>query len=168
MRPLAVLLFSFAVTALAAAQNPLPSFAVRMAPLTQPQDTVQRSAREAAFAGLRSLGVEVTDTLSDYVVYIDARVEGGRGAGSVWLCHVLPPEAVAACARAEVFYAGVSPERRAAFPAEGKWVREKVTADYVREFILPLESRMVMGTPDRLDQAIRHQVEEMVRPLTKR
>jgi hypothetical protein len=168
MRPLAVLLLSFSLTALAVAQNPVPTFTVRMAPVTQPHDTVQRSACEAALAGLRSLGVQVTDTLSDYVVYVDACIEGGRGAGSVWLCHVLPPEAVAACARAEVFYAGVSPERRAAFPAEGKWVREKVTADYVREFIMPLESRIVMGLPDRLNQAIQHQVEEVVRPLTMR
>jgi hypothetical protein len=121
MRPFAVLLFSFAVTALAAAQNPVPSFAVRMAPVTQPLDTVQRSACEAARAGLWALGVQVTDTLSDYVVCVDARIEGDRGAGFVWLCHVLPPEAVAACARAEVFYSGLSPERRAAFPAEGKF-----------------------------------------------
>jgi predicted RecB family endonuclease len=104
MRPVAVLLFSFGVTALAAAQNPVPSFAVRMGPMTQPLDTAQRSACEAARAGLRSLGVQVIDTLSDYV----------------------------------------------------------------REFIVPLESRMVMDMPDRLNQAIRHQVEEIVRPLTKR
>lgn len=165
MRPLVVLLLSLGLTALAVAQNPVPTFAVRNAPVMQPLDAVQRSAYEAACAGLRSLGVQVSDTLSDYVVYVDARIEGDHGAGFLWLCHVLPPEAVAACARAEVFYSGASPERRAAFPAEGKWVREKVTADYVREFIMPLESRIVMDVPDRLNQAIRRQVEEIVRPL---
>lgn len=168
MRPLAVLLLVLGLTATTVAQKSVPTFAVRSAPAMQPLDTVQRSVFEAARAGLRSLGVQVTDTLSDFVVYVDARVEGERSAGFVWLCHVLPPEAVAACARAEVFYAGVPPERRAEFPAEGKWVREKVTADYVREFVLPLESRVVVGVPDRLNQSIREQVQEIVRPLTKR
>jgi hypothetical protein len=109
---------------------------------------------EAARGNLQSLGIGVTDSLTDYVLYTDAVTARGQVTLSLWLCHALPAEAVSVCARAEIFYAGISPEKRAGFPAEGKWVREKLTADYVREFVLPLESRMQIIPADRVRETI--------------
>jgi hypothetical protein len=61
----------------------------------------------------------------------------------------------------------MSPERRAAFPPEGKWVREKVTSDFVRNFVMPLESRIVHAPPDRLEKALQEAIHSVIHPLVK-
>jgi hypothetical protein len=93
---------------------------------------------------LTSLGAPVAATADEYVLIVDAVAQGNEVALNFIMCHALPSEAIDAGSKAEVFYAGVSPAKRAGFPAEGKWIREMVTADFMRQFWMPLESKLLI------------------------
>jgi hypothetical protein len=99
----------------------------------------------------------------EHVVYVNAVERGGLVAMSFFFGEVIPDSIVQLCRNAEVFYANLSAEKREALPAEGKWVREMVTEDYVRQFIYPRDSRVLLVEKEGLQKGIEDVVGEFCR-----
>lgn len=121
------------------------------APPTPLQEQVLAGAGEC----LKACGVSLATTAEDYILLVDACEQGDRVALSLTMYHALPREAIEAGAKAEVMYAGLSLSKGKALPAEGKFVREQVSADYMRQFWMPLETKLVIVPREGLADAVR-------------
>ena len=58
--------------------------------------------------------------------------------------HMLPNEAIEVGRREEVFYSVLSKEKRAALPSEGKWVRQLVSEEMLRQFGIPMDQELIV------------------------
>ena len=123
-----------------------------------PLTSVQEEAYTRVQESLSELRVKMAEHAEGYVVFVDATVSGERVALTLIMGHALPPEAIEAASRAEVMYAGMSQEKRRTLPAEGKWLREEVSADFLRQFWMPLESRLVIVSRSELGAAVNTQM----------
>jgi hypothetical protein len=69
---------------------------------------------------------------------------------SVGLGQTLPPRVIKLGKKAEVLYSGMPAKKRAAFPKEGKWVRESLSEDFLYEFMMPVDHKVVIVERSRL------------------
>lgn len=120
-----------------------------------PPTPLQEQVLADAGACLRARGVPLASTADGYVLLVDACEQGDRVAVSLTMYHALPPEAIAAGAKAEVMYAGLSLPQGKPLPAEGKFVREQVSADFMRQFWMPLETKLVIVPREGVADAVR-------------
>jgi hypothetical protein len=112
---------------------------------------------------LLSKGFVLSREPQEHVVYLDATEKRGLVAISFLFGEVMPDSIVQLCRKAEVFYASVPAERRAALSDEGKWVREMVTEEYMRQFIFPRDSKVLLVEKDGLQSGIESIVGEYCR-----
>jgi hypothetical protein len=108
--------------------------------LTAIQDFACTTVRDQ----LVSLGATMTDREEEYVLLVDAVEQQDHVALSLLLGHAVPDAVLQVSAEAEVMFANVPTEKRAAFSRDGKWVRELVSKDFVRQFVMPITSRLVV------------------------
>jgi hypothetical protein len=123
------------------------------APLTP----VQEQAYTEVTKCLAALAVPASAKEEEYVLFVDAASQGDAIALTLIMGHALPPEAIEAGSKAEVMYAGMLPEKRGALPAEGKWVREMVSADFMRQFWMPLETKLMIVKNGELAAAVKQE-----------
>lgn len=142
-----------------AAQQDLPvTVSILPARSGAPLTSIQEEASTCVQECLSRLGVKMAEHAAGYVVFVDAAARGDQVALTLILGHALPPEAIEAGSRAEVMYTGMSPEKRRSLPAEGKWLREEVSADFLRQFWMPLESRIMVVSQGDLAAEVNAQV----------
>jgi hypothetical protein len=110
-------------------------------------EALQRAAWEGIRDWSRARGVPILDK-ADWAVWIDASYavesDSNEVILSVGIAHTLPEEAMEAGKRAEVFYSYLTPEHRAKLPKEGKWVRELMTQEFLLQFVMPIDHRIVL------------------------
>ena len=63
---------------------------------------------------------------------------------SVGVGHSLPEQVIGLGKKAEILYAGMSAEKRASLPAEGKWVRESLSEDFLYVFMMPVDQELAI------------------------
>ena len=61
---------------------------------------------------------------------------------SLTYARALPPEMIAFGRKSEIMYAAMPAEKKAALPAEGKWVREMVSEEFARGYVNPAGGEM--------------------------
>lgn len=128
----------------------------------------QKEVYDLARQQLESLGVTLTEKEEAYVLYLDATESDGILSVSFLMGHALPKEVLELSKNAEVMYTGLSAEKKAAFPADGKWVREKLSEEFVRQFVMPLESRLRQVKKGELNATVRQEVGELFAKYLKR
>jgi hypothetical protein len=106
---------------------------------------LQQHAYTAVKTHLDSLGVVTTSKQEEYVLFVDASEERDQVAVSLLFGHALPDEVVELSKKAEVMYSGLPADKQATLSKDGKWVREQVTEDFVRQFMMPMESRIFLA-----------------------
>jgi hypothetical protein len=129
---------------------------------------MQKEVYDLSRQQLESLGATLTENEEAYVLYLDATENDGIVSVSFLMGHALPKEVLELSKNAEVMYTGVSAEKKATFPAEGKWVREKMSEEFVRQFVMPLESRLKQVKEGELNATLRQEVEELFAKYLKR
>jgi hypothetical protein len=99
----------------------------------------------------------------EHAVYVDATERGGLVAISFFFGEVIPDSIVQLCRNSEVFYVGLPEKKRKELPADGKWVRDMVSEEYVRQFIYPQSSRVLLVEKIELQKGIEEVVGEYCR-----
>ena len=96
---------------------------------------------------LQSRGIRVEDK-SEWIIWCDAYSFEGADSDkivlSVGVGHTLPDRVIELGKKAEILYEGMPAEKRAALPAEGKWVRESLSEDFLYEFMMPVDHEVVI------------------------
>jgi hypothetical protein len=163
----ALLILSLAVTgALGQTAGPV-RLCVSLIPTGTEPTELQQHAWTAAKQRLDSLGVTTTSKQEEYVLFINATEERGQVAVSLLFGHLLPDEVVDLTKKAEVFYTGIRREKRATLPEDGKWVRELVTEDFMRQFVMPMESRLLLAQTKDLQATLQHGVDALYEKYLK-
>ena len=115
-------------------------FSVVVAPPVHALDTLSSEAMHALHAILLSRGAVDTHK-PDRLFFVGAKLipDTSRDlvAVSISTLVVLPEEAIEAGKREEVFYAHLPDEKKAALPKEGKWIREMVSEEMLRQYGMP-------------------------------
>ena len=110
-------------------------------------DHLQQASWECIRAWARSRGIPIVNK-AEWAVWVDAAYVSNSDTNqlmlSVGIAHTLPDDAIEAGKQAEVFYSFLSPERRAKLPEEGKWVRQKMTEEFLVQFVMPIDHRIVL------------------------
>lgn len=110
-------------------------------------EPLQRASWEGIRDWSRARGVPIVNK-ADWAVWIDAACANESDSNqvilSVGIAHTLPEEAMEAGKRAEVFYSFLTAEHRAKLPKEGKWVRELMTEEFLAQFVMPIDHRIVL------------------------
>ena len=122
---------------------------------------VRNTAKSVLTNRLKELGIGLAERPQLWVVLTDARQSGDSIVIFIQVGHSVPEEVVHLSRDAEVFYASLPPEKRVNLPKEGKWVRETVTEEYIRQFMLPLEGRLLVVASDSLDVALRREADRL-------
>jgi hypothetical protein len=121
---------------------------------------LQESTYYSVIREFANQGFIVSKDPDDDAVFVDAVEHDGLVALSFFFGEVLPENAVTLCKNAEVFYAGLPADKRARLPQEGKWLREMVSVEYMRQFIAPWDSRLVIVPRSEVGRAIAEVVRE--------
>ena len=160
IRILAVLLvFSVAVFS-ASGQTAKPTRVYVSSMPTGTQWTeLQQHAYTAVKTHLDSLGVVTTSKQEEYVLFVDATEDRDQVAVSLLFGHVLPDEVVELSRKAEVMYSGLPADKQVTLPKDGKWVREMVTEDFMRQFVMPMDSRIFLTQKKDLQATLRKGVD---------
>jgi hypothetical protein len=97
------------------------------------------------------------------MVLIDARESGDSTVVSLRLGHSVPEEVVRLSREAEIFYADLPAEKPAKFAAEGKWVREMMSEEYIRQFMFPLEGVLMVVAAEGLESILHREADRLER-----
>jgi hypothetical protein len=87
---------------------------------------------------------------------------------SIGTLRVLPREAIEAGKREEVFYSNLSAQKRAAMPKEGKWVREMVSEEMLRQYGMPIDQEILIVNRSLLKRELTRFVESLYSRLAQR
>ena len=122
-------------------QTPDPvKFAVVVAPPIRSVDTLSSEVMHTLHAILASRGA-VDMHKPDRLFFVGAKEipDSTRNilAVSISTLIVLPEEAIEAGKRDEVFYSHLSDAKKAALPKDGKWIREMVSEEMLRQYGMP-------------------------------
>jgi hypothetical protein len=136
------LLISLPPSSSAAGPNDLRAVILRGLVQFSSQNEVRNSAFHLFAATLKARGIEVTDN-APWTVILEAIPAGGGGddslvSVSLTYARSLPEEMIAFGRKSEIMYAAMPAEKKAALPAEGKWVREMVSEEYARSYVNPV------------------------------
>ena len=115
-------------------------FSVVVAPPVRARDTLSSEAIHTLHAILLSRGA-VDVHKPDRLFFVGAKLipDTARDlvAVSISTLIVLPEEAIAAGKKEEVFYSHLPDDKKAALPKEGKWIREMVSEEMLRQYGMP-------------------------------
>ena len=106
---------------------------------TDEQSTVVEALKNA-FEAKKAV---LTTSVPQWTVVVDAiTLESDKYVVSYVLLRGLPESFVDLAKKNEAFYSNVSEEKRATFSKEGKFVREMMSEEFIREFGMPLDSHI--------------------------
>ncbi len=89
-----------------------------------------------------------------FLVDATQRDAGDLVALSIGVFARLPEALVQEGKQREAFFVNVSDDTRATFTEEGKWVRERVSEDYMRQFVMPQDQYIAIVAFEDLGVAI--------------
>ena len=131
---------------------------------SRPLDSLADEAMRGLLASLEKQGGSHSRT-PDWIFSVGTRAlqEDGKSRIllAVTLLRVLPEEVIALGKEKEAFYLNLSPERRATLPTEGKWVREMVSEEAMRQFGKPVNSRISLTDRGSLQRELSRVAEEL-------
>jgi hypothetical protein len=114
---------------------------------------------------LTSRGAELTHT-PDWLLVIGTKELPNDAEHRIVLAistmRTMPNEAIDFGKRAEMFYLGMSSEKRAVLPADGKWVREMVSEEMLRQYGVPVNQEIMIVERSRTKGALLKFAEEFL------
>ena len=103
----------------------------------------QSAVLEALKNSLEAKKAVLTSNVPQWTVVVDAiTLEPDKYVVSYVLLRGLPESFVDLAKKNEVFYSNASEEKRAKYSKEGKFVREMMSEEFIREFGMPLDSHI--------------------------
>ena len=103
----------------------------------------QSAVLEALKTAFEAKKADVTSNVPLWTVVVDVvSHESDKYIVSYVLLRGLPEPYIELARKNEMFYSNVSEEKRATYPKEGKFVREIMSEEFVRQFGLPLDSHI--------------------------
>jgi len=122
-------------------------FSVRVAPVVRTIDTLNSEVLRALHDILKTRAAVDTHT-PDWLFFFGTKEFSQDTRNlfvlSITTLRVLPKEAVEVGKREEVFYSTLPAEKRAAMPKEGKWVREMVSEEMLRQYGMPVDQDILI------------------------
>ena len=109
---------------------------------------------------LRARGVTVADK-AEWIVWCDlvpVAEDNGHVLVSIGIGRALPRKMIELGKKSEILFKGASKQNDRSLPGRGKWVRERLTEDFLYEFIFPLEQASRIVTRASLDQCLDDEV----------
>jgi hypothetical protein len=129
-------------------------FSVLIAPPPLKLDTLKSNAMRSLYNIFKGRGA-VESRAPDWLFCLETRemtaYKGDLVVVSITTLRVLPKEAIEAGKREELFYSSLSAEKRAAMPKEGKWVREMVSEEMLRQYGMPVDQDILIVKRDLID-----------------
>jgi hypothetical protein len=140
------------------AGNPGGTHTVTLRDMGVQSDSSQvfRHAFDVMAGKLRKAGVTMDARKGEWTILLKVnQVAGGdQLIVTAVLCHSLPNEVIDLGKKAEVMYTDLSPEKKKQLPAEGKWVREMVSEEYVRQFVMPMDAASLVVAGEALERSL--------------
>ena len=158
----ACVLLSAPVISLASGPGEPRTVILRGAVAYSPRSDVRNAAFHLLAAVLEGRGIGVSDSASWTVILEVIPAGGGEDslvAVSLTYARALPPEMIAFGRKSEIMYAAMPAEKKAALPAEGKWVREMVSEEFARSYVSPAGGEMFVVPRRDLERRFREAVE---------
>lgn len=157
-----VVLILFADVSYAVARQ--VTFVVRSVTHDDTDRPLQLAAMEALETALVDRGATPAD--KPYWMFLVAAKkidDGSRIALSVVSLVNLRDSDVALAREGEIFYAGLSDSVKAALPEEGRFIRQYVSEDYIRQFAMPQDMDVLVVGPSDLESGMRKVVDRFYR-----
>jgi hypothetical protein len=155
------LLLSSPVISRAATPGDTRTVILRGAGPYSPRNEIRNAAFHLLAAILAEEGIGVADSAS-WSVILEAILAGGGTdtlvAVSLTYARALPEEMVAFARKNEIMYAPMPAEKKAALPADGKWVREMVSEEFARSYVNPVGGEMFVVPRRDLERRFREAV----------
>jgi hypothetical protein len=142
------------------------TFSVRAVPEDRTIDSLTHEATWTLFDILKTKGA--MDTRTPEWLFVVGTKElpqdpEGRVVVTITTLHALPKEAIEAGKREEVFYSHLSVEQKAAFPKDGKWVREMVSEEMLYQFGMPIDQEIIITRRASLEEELSQVVDGFTR-----
>jgi hypothetical protein len=148
------------IAAASEAQPVVPSIYVAFIASSAQPTALQESTYYCVLRHFAAEGIALSRDPQEHVVFVDAAEKGGIVALSFLFGVAIPDDVVQLCKNTKVFYNNLSAEKRAALSSEGKWIREMVTEEFIRQFISPMRSQVLMVEKGEMEKQIGGVVEE--------
>ncbi len=95
-----------------------------------------------------------------FLIGMSETAESGEAALSVSVLSKLPESVVQLGKREQVFYKTISDQDEATYPAEGKWVREHMSEDFMRQYAMIRANYVEIINVSELESALEKIVDQ--------
>jgi hypothetical protein len=143
------------------------SFTVQLRWLQSPWNlptALQRQCTDHLERWLQSRGIAIADN-SDQILWCDVYTFEGPDSENVVLSvgvgRALPAKLIEFGTKTEILYAGVSAEKKAVLPKNGKKVRESLSKDFLSEFMRPTDHELVIVSKSHLFERLNDVMEHL-------